>query len=60
MECWSKAIADLGMRNGDCGLQIEVSDLQFIFSIQNPQLPLLQYSRGICRMMCLRTLNHVT
>jgi len=49
LEWWSNSIADLGMRNADCALQIEVSDLQFIFSIRNPKseitiTPLLQYS----------------
>jgi hypothetical protein len=31
MEWWSNSIVDLGMLNGDCGLQIENFDLQFIF-----------------------------
>jgi hypothetical protein len=34
MEWWSNSIADLGMRNADCGLQIEISNLQ-IFLIRN-------------------------
>jgi len=47
MELWSNSIADLGMRNADCGLQIEVSDLQLTFSIRNPKFPSLQHSNTL-------------
>ena len=44
------SIADLEMRNADCGLQIDVSNLQFILlnpksEIRGPKLPLHHYSR---------------
>ena len=37
MELWSNQIAELRMRNADCGLQIIVSNLQFPVSIRDPK-----------------------
>jgi hypothetical protein len=36
-EYWSKSIADLGMGNADCGLQIEILVCNLCFSIRNPK-----------------------
>jgi hypothetical protein len=37
LEYWSKSIADLGMRNGDCRVQIGLLLCNLCFSIRNPK-----------------------
>ncbi len=61
MELWSNSIADLGMRNADCGLQIEFLVCNLSFSIRDPKseitlAPTLQLIPFCCPLLAAHCL----